>query len=256
MRGEVIGINSQIYSRSGGFMGISFAIPIDEAMRVSNQLRATGRVVRGRIGVSIDQVSKDVAESIGLGDTKGALVRGVEADSPASKAGLEPGDIIVKFDGKSIEKSADLPRLVGNTKPGSRSTITVFRRGGYKDLMVTVGEVESDKQAANRRSVPTEPKPAAAALAKNLGLTLSDLTDAQRSELKIKGGVRIEAAEGAAARAGLREGDVITTLANTEVATVKDVEAVLSRTDKSRNINVLVRRGEWAQYAVIRPQAR
>jgi serine protease Do len=256
MRGEVIGINSQIYSRSGGFMGISFAIPIDEAMRVSNQLRATGRVVRGRIGVSIDQVSKDVAESIGLGDTKGALVRGVEADSPASKAGLEPGDIIVKFDGKSIEKSADLPRLVGNTKPGSRSTITVFRRGGYKDLMVTVGEVESDKQAANRRSAPTEPKPAAAALAKNLGLTLSDLTDAQRSELKIKGGVRIEAAEGAAARAGLREGDVITTLANTEVATVKDVEAVLSRTDKSRNINVLVRRGEWAQYAVIRPQAR
>ena len=256
MRGEVIGINSQIYSRSGGFMGISFAIPIDEAMRVSNQLRATGRVVRGRIGVSIDQVSKDVAESIGLGDTKGALVRGVEADSPASKAGLEPGDIIVKFDGKSIEKSADLPRLVGNTKPGSRSTITVFRRGGYKDLMVTVGEVESDKQAANRRSVPTEPKPAAAALAKNLGLTLSDLTDAQRSELKIKGGVRIEAVEGAAARAGLREGDVITTLANTEVATVKDVEAVLSRTDKSRNINVLVRRGEWAQYAVIRPQAR
>jgi serine protease Do len=180
----------------------------------------------------------------------------VEADSPASKAGLEPGDIIVKFDGKSIEKSADLPRLVGNTKPGSRSTITVFRRGGYKDLMVTVGEVESDKQAANRRSAPTEPKPAAAALAKNLGLTLSDLTDAQRSELKIKGGVRIEAAEGAAARAGLREGDVITTLANTEVATVKDVEAVLSRTDKSRNINVLVRRGEWAQYAVIRPQAR
>ena len=256
MRGEVIGINSQIYSRSGGFMGISFAIPIDEAMRVSNQLRATGRVVRGRIGVSIDQVSKDVAESIGLGDTKGALVRGVEADSPAAKAGLEPGDIIVKFDGKSIEKSADLPRLVGNTKPGSRSTITVFRRGGYKDLMVTVGEVESDKQAANRRSAPTEPKPAAAALAKNLGLTLSDLTDAQRSELKIKGGVRIEAAEGAAARAGLREGDVITTLANTEVATVKDVEAVLSRTDKSRNINVLVRRGEWAQYAVIRPQAR
>jgi serine protease Do len=110
--------------------------------------------------------------------------------------------------------------------------------------MVTVGEVESDKQAANRRSVPTEPKPAAAALAKNLGLTLSDLTDAQRSELKIKGGVRIEAVEGAAARAGLREGDVITTLANTEVATVKDVEAVLSRTDKSRNINVLVRRGE------------
>lgn len=257
MRGEVIGINSQIYSRSGGFMGISFAIPIDEAMRVSDQLRATGRVVRGRIGVSIDQVPKDVAESIGLGDAKGALVRGVEPGSPAAKAGLEPGDIILKFDGRGIDKSVDLPRLVGNTKPGTRSTLSVFRRGTTKDLAIVIGEMEADKQAAaTPRPATPQSKPAQSAAAKQLGLTVSDLTELQRSELKIKGGVRVDAAEGPAARAGLREGDVITALANTEVNSVKDVDTVLARMDKTRAINVLVRRGEWAQYAVIRPQGR
>ncbi len=256
MRGEVIGINSQIYSRSGGFMGISFAIPIDEAMRVSDQLRATGRVVRGRIGVSIDQVPKDVAESLGLGEPKGALVRGVESDSPAARAGLEAGDIILKFDGKTIDKSVDLPRLVGNTKPGSRSSMTVFRRGAKKELSIVVGEVEADKQANARRSTPTPGKTAPTVAAKNLGLGLSDLTDAQRSELKLKGGVRVEAVDGPAARAGLREGDVITAIANTEVASVREVEAVLARLDKSKAVTVLVHRGEWAQYAVIRPQGR
>ena len=138
MRGEVIGINSQIYSRSGGFQGISFAIPMDEASRVSDQLRASGKVTRGRIGVQIDQVSKDVAESIGLGRAQGALVRGVEAGAPADKAGIEAGDIITKFDGKAIEKSTDLPRLVGNVKPGTKSVVTVFRRGTSKDLSVVV----------------------------------------------------------------------------------------------------------------------
>lgn len=133
MRGEVVGINSQIYSRSGGFMGISFAIPVDEAIRVSDQLRASGKVTRGRIGVQIGPVTKDVAESIGLGKAEGALVSAVEPDSPAAKAGVEPGDVITKFDGKSIEKVSDLPRLVGNTKPGTKSAITVLRRGKLKN---------------------------------------------------------------------------------------------------------------------------
>src|SRR6187551_2226693 len=159
MRGEVVGINSQIYSRSGGFMGISFAIPIDEAIRVSDALRSpAGRVSRGRIGVQIDQVTKDVAESIGLGKPQGALVRSVESGSPADKAGVEAGDIIVKFDGKPIERASDLPRQVGNTKPGSRSTMTVFRRGGSKDLAVTIAEFEPEKVVAKATAKEEKPK--------------------------------------------------------------------------------------------------
>lgn len=248
MRGEVVGINSQIYSRSGGFMGISFAIPIDEAVRVSDQLRATGKVTRGRIGVQIGQVTKDIAESIGLGKAQGALVSAVEPDSPAAKAGVEAGDVIIKFDGKAIEKVADLPRLVGNTKPGTRSTITVFRRGAAKDLTMVIAEVEPDgapqAKAAGKGST---------LVSQSLGLTLTELTDAQKRELGIKGGVRVTAAVEAAARAGLREGDVILQLANVEITGLKSFEATLAKVDKSKPVNLLVRRGEWAQYVLIRP---
>jgi serine protease Do len=253
MRGEVVGINSQIYSRSGGFQGISFAIPIDEAVRVSDQLKATGRVTRGRIGVQIDQVNKEVAESIGLGQPKGALVRGVEPNSPAAKAGVEPGDIILKFDGKEIDKSVDLPRLVGNTKPGNKSSMTVFRRGSQRELSITVAELEPEKPEV-RTSAPEPSKPQSSNALQALGLSLADLTAAEKKELNLKGGVRIASAEGAAARAGLRESDVIVAISNTEVATVKELEAALGKADKTKPINVLFRRGEWAQYAVIRPQ--
>ena len=250
MRGEVIGINSQIYSRSGGFMGISFAIPMDEAVRVSEQLRTGGRVSRGRIGVQIDQVTKDVAESIGLGKPVGALVRGVEAGSPAEKAGVEAGDIITRVDGKIVEKSVDLPRMVGSTKPGTKSTITVFRRGSTKDLSVLIAEVEADKPTAKISGKEEKAKPSTAGQA--FGLVVTDLSDAQRKELKIKGGVRVEAATDAAARAGLREGDVILALANVEVSSLKDFESVLSRFDKTKPLSVLVRRGDWTQFVVIR----
>jgi len=251
MRGEVVGINSQIYSRSGGFMGISFAIPIDEAMQVSDQLRATGRVTRGRIGVQIGQVTRDVAESIGLGKQQGALVTGVESGSPADKAGIEAGDIIIRFDGKSIDKLADLPRMVGNTKPGTKSTVTVFRRGQSKDLSIVIAEVEPDKTAV--KTSDREPRSKSSAAAQQLGLTIYDLSEAQKKELKLRGGVRVDAASDAAARAGLREGDVILAIANAEVANVKDFEAAVARADKGKPVNVLFRRGEWAQYALIRP---
>ncbi|WP_287965595.1 DegQ family serine endoprotease [Diaphorobacter sp.] len=251
MRGEVVGINSQIYSRSGGFMGISFAIPIDEAMRVSEQLRSSGRVTRGRIGVQIGQVTRDVAESLGLGKQQGALVTGVEAGSPAEKAGIEAGDIIMRFDGKPIEKIADLPRMVGNTKPGTKSTVTVFRRGSMRDLSILIAEIEPDKPALKTSDKDAKPKTSTAA--QQLGLTVSDLTDAQKKELKLRGGVRIDTATESAARAGLREGDVILAIANTEVAGVKDFEAALAKADKGKPINALFRRGEWAQYALIRP---
>jgi serine protease Do len=256
MRGEVVGINSQIYSRSGGFQGISFAIPIDEAVRVSDQLRTSGKVTRGRIGVSIDQVSKELAESLGLKKAEGALVRGVEPDAPAAKAGVEPGDIILKFDGKPIEKSADLPRLVGNTKPGTASTVTVWRRGALKDLRLTVAEVAPDR-VAQGGAAPAGNEPATAAVqSAALGLVVSDLTPAQRSELKVKGGVRVDNAEGPAARAGLREGDVILSVANQETPSAKAFEAAVAKLDRSRPASVLVRRGDWAQYALIRPNGR
>ena len=251
MRGEVIGINSQIYSRSGGFQGISFAIPIDEATRVSDQLRNTGKVTRGRIGVQIDQVSKEVAESIGLGKAQGALVRGVEAGAPADKAGIEAGDIITKFDGKQIEKSTDLPRLVGNVKPGTKSVVTVFRRGNSRDFSVVVAEVEAEKPA--RKPSGPEPKPPVAGPAQVLGLAVSDISDAQKKELKVKGGVKVDTVDGAAARAGLREGDVIIAIANTEITNTKEFEAALAKLDKSKAVSVLLRRGELAQYVLIRP---
>ena len=251
MRGEVVGINSQIYSRSGGFQGISFAIPMDEAARVADQLRSSGKVTRGRIGVQIDQVSKEVAESIGLGKPQGALVRGVETGAPAEKAGIEAGDIIIKFDGKAIEKSSDLPRLVGNVKPGTKAVVTVFRRGSPRDFTVTIAEVEAEKPV--RKAAASEPKVKTPAQVQAFGLTLSELTDAQKKELKIKGGAKVDAAEGVSARAGIREGDVIVAVANSEVTSVKEFEAAAAKADKTKPINVLFRRGELAQFALIRP---
>lgn len=250
MRGEVVGINSQIYSRSGGFMGISFAIPIDEAVRVSEQLRATGKVQRGRLGVQIDQVTKEVAESLGLSKAQGALVRGVEQGSPAEKAGIEPGDIILKFEGKVIEKSSDLPRMVGSIKPGTRSTIQVWRRGSLKDMPISVGEVEAEKPV--KKAAGPE-KPPAANVTKLLGLTLSEMTDAQKKELKLRGGVRVDAVAEPASRAGIQEGDVILSLANNETPNVQTFEAVVAKLDRSKPVSLLIRRGEWAQYTVIRP---
>ena len=252
MRGVVVGINSQIYSRSGGFMGISFAIPIDEASRVADQLRAGGRVIRGRIGVTIAPVTKEVAESIGLGRPAGALVRGAESGGPADKAGIEAGDIITKVDGKVIEKSGDLPRIVGATKPGNKTVLQVFRRGGYRDVAVTVAEFEPD--APTRVSQADAGAAAAAAAGKTaLGLTVSDLTDAAKRELKLRGGVKVDAVDGAAARAGLREGDVILALDNSEIADLKQFLAVAAKAEKARAVSVMVRRGEWVNYLVIRP---
>jgi len=252
LRGEVVGINSQILSRSGGFMGISFAIPMDEATRVADQLRATGRVVRGRIGVTIGEVTKDVAESLGLGKASGALVRSVESGGPAEKAGVEPGDIITRFDGKPVERSTDLPRFVGNTKPGTKATLQVFRRGSTRDLNVSVAELEPERTARAGSAPAPNSKPAPAQVGA-FGMTVTDLSDAQKRELKLKGGVRLESVDGAAARAGLREGDIVLAVANTEVADTKQFESVVAKLDKSKPVSVLFRRGDWAQYALIKP---
>lgn len=249
MRGEVVGINSQIYSRSGGFMGISFSIPMDEAVRVSEQLRTQGRVSRGRIGVQIGPVTKEVAESLGLAKPQGALVTGVEVGAPAEKAGVEAGDVILKFDGKAIEKSADLPRIVGATKPGTKANISLFRRGAIKELSVNIAEIDADKPIAKASTSDAKPK---STTSQYFGLSLSDLTDAQKQALKLKSGVRVDAALEAAARAGLREGDIILSINNVQTTSVKEFEALLTKHDKSKPLNVLFRRGEWTQYAVIK----
>jgi len=223
---------------------------IDDAMRVADQLRTVGRVVRGRIGVTIAPVTKEVAESIGLGRAAGALVQSVEKDGPAEKAGVEAGDIIVKVDGKTVERSGDLPRLVGATKPGSRATLQVFRRGNTRDITVAVAELEPERPT---RRAAAEPGSSAPAAKTAIGLAVSDLTDAQKKDLRIRGGVRVDAVDGAAARAGLREGDVILLMDNTEVSDAKQFLALAAKVEKARAISVMVRRGEWTNYFVIRP---
>ena len=251
MRGEVIGINSQIYSQSGGYMGISFAIPIADAIRVSDELRAGGRVVRGYLGVLPGDITKEVAEAIGLGKAQGALIGSVITGSPAEKAGVEGGDVITKVDGKTVEKAADLRRLIAMVKPGAKATLTVFRRGAYKDLAVTIAEDERSRAAGSGAAPDSESATASPSAA--LGLKVVELTEAQRGELKVKGGVRVDGATGAAARAGLREGDVILAVDNVEVATVKGLQAQIAKAGKDKTINLLVRRDDIVSFVLLKP---
>ncbi len=251
MRGEVVGINSQIYSRSGGYMGISFAVPIDEAMRVSDQLRASGKVTRGRIGVQIGEVTKDVAESLGLARAQGALVQRVEQGGPAEKAGVEAGDVILKFNGVGIERTSDLPRLVGGTKPGTRSTVTVWRKGAMRDLSMMVTELEPEKVAKK-----DEKKPKAEQAPNALGLVVSDLTPAQVKDLKIDGGILVESTDGASARAGLRAGDIILRLNNTDIKDARQFNGLVTKLDTKKIVLLLVRRGDSSQFVIVKPLAQ
>ncbi len=251
LSGEVVGINSQIYSRTGGFMGISFAIPIDEVMRVVDQLRTTGRVVRGRIGVGISEVTREVAGPLGLERPAGALVRSIEQGGPAENAGLEVGDIILKFDGKTIERSSDLPRLVGGTKPGSTVSVDVWRRGETRQFNVTVAELQPDRAADARSSTPKRDQPPAV---NSLGLAVSDLSAEQRARLRLRGGVVVDAAAGPAARAGIREGDILMSINNEEIPNARRFAEIVSKLDPSKAAVLLVRRGETAQFVPLRPE--
>jgi len=252
MRGEVVGINSQIYSRSGGYMGVSFAIPIDVAMDIQNQLRASGKVSRGRLGVVIQEVSKELADSLGLTKPIGAVVNAVEKGGPADKAGIEAGDVILKFDGKTINNSADLPRMVGATRPGGRSVVQVWRKGATRDINVTVGEVPDEKQANAKapRGKPTEQA------ANRLGLVVSELTAEQKRELKMNSGLLIEDIRGQGARSDLRTGDIVIALiakgATTEVKTVEQFNKLLAQFEKGSNVTLLVRRGEMQTFITIK----
>ncbi len=250
MNGEVIGINSQIYSRTGGFMGISFAIPIDEAQRVADQLKATGRVVRGRIGVAIDEVSRDVAEALGLKAAEGALVRSVEAGGPAAKAGVEPGDIITTFAGRKVGKFSDLPRLVGNTKPGTQTTLELWRRGQTKTLNVSVAELAAERPVA---AGPASAKPPEERAVNWLGLSVTGPDGDKGKKGKGSAGVLVTAAKGPAERAGLRQGDMVLSVNNTQIASVEQFSQLVERLDRKKVVVFLVRRDEGVLFVPVRP---
>ncbi|CBJ38221.1 serine endoprotease [Ralstonia solanacearum CMR15] len=254
LRGEVIGINNQIFSQSGGYMGISFAIPIDEAMRVAEQLKTQGRVTRGRIGVAIDNVPKDAAESLGLGRARGAYVGNVESGGPADKAGIEAGDIVLKFNGRDVEKAGDLQRQVGETKPGTRATVQVWRKGATRDLTVMVAELQPDTKVAQRgKGGQSDNGQPGAGKQNALGLVVADLSEGAQRELKTKAGVEVQVADGPAARAGIRQGDVILRVGDTDITSAKQFNDVVGRLDKSRMVAVFVRRGDGTQVVTMRP---
>ncbi len=250
MRGEVVGINSQIYSRTGGFMGLSFAIPIDVAFDVQKQLRDQGRVSRGRIGVVIQEVTRDLALSFGLDRPRGALVNSVEKGSPAERAGVVATDIITRFNGKSVESSADLPRIVGGTKPGTQAIMEVWRKGAIKSLTVTVGELQEDKIAARdaRRQKPAE------IAANRLGIVVSELSAEQKKELKLSHGLVVTDVR-ADSRSELQRGDVLLTLVHkgqqTDLKTVEQLNKLLDGLEKSTVITLHVRRGENSAFVTI-----
>ena len=252
MRGEVIGINSQIATLSGGYNGISFAVPIDEGMRVAEQLKKSGKVTRGRMGVQIGEVSKEVAESLGLGSKRGVEVSLVEPGGPADKGGIKVGDIILKFNGQTIERSTDLPRLVGASAIGSRAVVTVWRKGQQQDIPVTIVTLDDDKTAGTK--IPTK-KPAPEQQANAIGLHVSDLAEAQRKALQVDGGVVVDDAEGAAARSGVRPGDVILQINNPDVRSASQFNARVAKLDPKKSVAVLVRREDTTQYLVIKPRS-
>lgn len=254
LRGEVIGINNQIFSQSGGYMGISFAIPIDEAMRVAEQLKTQGRVTRGRIGVAIDNVPKDAAESLGLGRARGAYVGNVESGGPADKAGIEAGDIVLKFNGRDVEKAGDLQRQVGESKPGTRATVQVWRKGATRDLTVMVAELQPDSKVAQRgKGGQSDNGQPGAGKQNALGLVVADLSEGAQREFKTKAGVEVQVADGPAARAGIRPGDVILRVGDTDVTSAKQFNDLVDRLDKSRMVAVFVRRGDGTQVVTMRP---
>jgi serine protease Do len=211
-------------------------------------LRTSGRVIRGRIGVGIETVSRDVAEAIGLGAPRGALVNTVEKDAPAAKAGVEPGDVIVRFDGKPIERSTDLPRIVGGTKPGSTVNLTVFRKGQQRDLKVTVAELQPEQPRSARSREPAKP----AVPTNALGLVVSDLPADKQKEAGVRGGVQVDGVDGLAAAAGIRQGDLITQLNSVEVQSAKQFNDAVAKLDPKKDVAVLVRRGDASRFIVIR----
>jgi serine protease Do len=244
MQGQVVGINSQILSGSGGYMGVSFAIPIDVAMNVADQLKLHGKVSRGRLGVVIQDVNAGNADAFGLPSPTGALVAQVDKGGPADKAGILPGDVVLKYDGKPIERSTDLPQLVAATKPGTAATLEVWRNRAARQIVVTVGKLASDKVTKGKDGK-------AARVPDKVGLILSDLSDAQRSTLGTDQGVMVESAQGEAARAGIQQGDIILAVSNTPVKNVAQFNQLVAQAN-GKSLALLVKRGTDTVFVPLR----
>jgi serine protease Do len=253
MRGEVVGINSLIYSRTGGYMGLAFAIPIDVAMNTVAQLKEKGRVTRGRIGVQIQAVSKEEADAFGLGAPRGALVNGVERDGPAAKAGVEVGDIIVKADGKEVRSNLELPRIISAIRPGTKIPVTVWRKGAQKDLSIVVAEMKEDQAATPRSKGGATPKEKAKP--NKMGLILSDLTDEQKKEADVKVGVMVDDVA-PTVRGNVQAGDVILAIVRggvtTEARSASQVNDVLGKVEKGASVTLQMKRGEQQFFATVR----
>lgn len=249
LAGEVVGINSQIYSRSGGYMGISFAIPIDVAVNVRDQLISSGRVSRGKIGVSIQTVDGALAESFGLDRPRGALVGGVEKDGPADKAGLRQGDIILSVNGRAIERSEELPTVIGAIRPGSEATLDIWRDRAVRKIKLKVVELEPIEQAA-----AAEEKPAPGNAADRLGLVVRELTGEERarSNRSLPEGLFVERAQGAARDAGVQRGDFILNVNGRPVKTLKEFRDLVGKAGKS--VALLVQRGEAQLFLAVRTE--
>ncbi|WP_408635419.1 DegQ family serine endoprotease [Pseudomonas alkylphenolica] len=243
MNGEVVGINSQIFTRSGGFMGLSFAIPIDVALDVSNQLKKDGKVSRGWLGVVIQEVNKDLAESFGLDKPAGALVAQVLEDGPAAKGGLQVGDVILSMNGQPIVMSADLPHLVGSLKDGATAKLDIIRNGKRQSLDVTVGALPDDDAEIVANASGGERS------SNRLGVSVADLSAEQKKTLELKGGVVIkEVQDGPAALIGLRPGDVISHLNNQAILSAKQFTEIAKELPKNRSVSMRVLRQGRASF--------
>mgnify|MGYP000929733158 CR=1 FL=1 len=233
MAGEVIGINSQIYSRSGGYQGLSFAIPIDVAMSIQEQIVKHGKVQRGKLGVTIQDVNQSLAESFGLNKPTGALIASVENGSPAAKAGLEAGDVILSINGKEIVSSNELPPLVAAARPGDTVKLQVWRKGGSREMSVKVGGQQNEKSAGAGSKDSSE-------AASRLGVSVRALSGEERRQLELRGGLLVENAQGAAARAGIRRGDVILSVNGEAVSTPDQLRGIIAKAGK--RVALLVQR--------------
>ncbi|ADE13897.1 protease Do [Nitrosococcus halophilus Nc 4] len=247
LAGEVVGINSQIYSRTGGFMGLSFAIPIDVAMEVVEQLKEKGQVSRGWLGVVIQDVTRELAESFGLEKPQGALVARVLADSPAAKGGIQAGDIITRFNGNLVPQSSDLPPLVGRTEIGHKVDVQILRASAQKTLKVKIGELPEEEELRKAVGRPGQ------TFEKRLAIEVTDLGDEERAQLDLTSGVQItRVEEGPAAEAGLRRGDIILGINNTEVKDISQFKELVGKLPAGKSVPLLLQRGQTTSFVAIK----